>query len=135
VQACAIPDSAQFEAAMVAEKEQHELLGTWKLVDLSPGRKAINSLWVFKQKQTNAGEIARHKARLVVDGLYQIPGVDFLQTYASTIWLETFRFIIVLAACYKLQVHGMDVVAAYLNGKLDEEVYMKQPPGFNNGID
>jgi len=65
--------------------------------------------------------------------LYQIPGVDFLQTYAPTIRLETFRFIIVLAARYKLQVHGMDVVAAYLNGKLDEEVYMKQPPGFDDG--
>jgi len=62
VQARAAPDSIQFEAAMVAEKEQHELLGTWKLVDLSPGRKAINSLWVFKQKRNNAGEIARHKA-------------------------------------------------------------------------
>jgi len=43
---------------MVAEKEQHELLGTWKLVELPSGRKAINSLWVFKQKQNNAGEIA-----------------------------------------------------------------------------
>ena len=59
VQARAAPDSAQFEAAMVAEKEQHELLGTWKLVDLPPGHKAINSLWVFKRKRNNAGEIAR----------------------------------------------------------------------------
>jgi len=50
VQARAAPDSAQFEAAMAAKKEQHKLLGTWKLVDLPPGRKAINSLWVFKQK-------------------------------------------------------------------------------------
>jgi len=125
VQARAAPDSAQFEAAMAAEKEQHELLGTWKLVDLPSGRKAINSLWVFKQKQNNAGEIARHKARVVVDGLHQIPSVDFLQTYAPTIRLETFCFIIALAARYKLQVHGMDVVAAYLNGKLDEKVYMK----------
>jgi len=133
VQARAALDSAQFEAAMAAEKEQHELLGTWKLVDLPPGRKAINSLWVFKQKRNNAGEIARHKARLVADGLHQIPGVDFLQTYTPTIRLETFHFIIALAAHYKLQVHGMDVVAAYLNGKLDEEVYMKQPPGFNDG--
>jgi len=62
VQARAAPDSAQFEAAIVAEKEQHEQIGTWKLVNLPPGHKAINSLWVFKQKQNNAGEIARHKA-------------------------------------------------------------------------
>jgi len=62
VQACAAPDSAQFEAAMVAEKEQHEQLGTWKLVDLPSGCKTINSLWVFKWKQNNTGEIARHKA-------------------------------------------------------------------------
>jgi len=58
VQARAVPDSAQFEAAMVAEKKQHERLDTWKLVNLPPGCKAINSLWVFKQKQNNAGEIA-----------------------------------------------------------------------------
>jgi len=51
----------------------------------------------------------------------------------STIQLETFCFIIALAACYKLQVHGMDIIAAYLNSKLDEEVYIKQPPWFNNG--
>ena len=50
VQARVVPDSAQFEAAMTAEKEQHELLGTWKLVNLLPGHKAINSLWVFKRK-------------------------------------------------------------------------------------
>jgi len=65
--------------------------------------------------------------------LHQISGIDFLQTHIPTIRLETFCFITALAACYKLQVHGMDVVAAYLNGKLNEEVYMKQPPGFNNG--
>jgi len=133
MQAHATPDSAQFEAAMAAEKEQHKLLGTWKLVDLPPGHKAINSLWVFKQKQNNAGEIARHKARLVADSLHQIPGVDFLQTCAPTIQLETFHFIIALTACYKLQVYGMDVIATYFNGKLDEEVYMKQPPGFDDG--
>jgi len=50
VQAHATPDLAQFEAAMVAEKEQHEQLGTWQLMDLPPGCKAINSLWVFKWK-------------------------------------------------------------------------------------
>jgi len=58
VQAHAAPDSAQFEAAIVAEKEQHKQLGTWKLVDLPSGHKAINSLWVFKQKQNNASKIA-----------------------------------------------------------------------------
>jgi len=134
VQAHAAPDSAQFEAVIVVEKEQHEQLDTWKLVDLPPGYKVVNSLWVFKQKQNNAGEIARHKAQLVADGSHQIPGIDFLQTYAPTIQLKTFRFIIALTTCYKLQVYGMDVVTAYLNGKLDEEVYMKQPPGFDNGI-
>jgi len=51
-----------------------------------------------------------------------------------TIQLETFCFIIALAVCYKLQVHGMDVIAAYLNSKLDEEVYIKQPPWFDDGI-
>jgi len=94
-------------------------------MDLPPSCKAINYLWVFKQKQNNASKIAQHKAWLVVGDLHQIPSVDFFQTYALTIWLKTFYFIIALVAHYKLQVHGMDIVAAYLNGKLDEEVYMK----------
>jgi len=78
VQAHAAPDSTQFETAIVVEKKQHEQLGTWKLVDLLPSHKTINSLWVFKWKRNNTSEIARHKARLVADGLYQIPDVDFL---------------------------------------------------------
>jgi len=62
------------------------------------------------------------------------PWCWFSPTYVPTIRLETFHFIIALAACYKLQVHSMDFIAAYLNGKLDEEVYMKQPLRFDNSI-
>ena len=78
MQAHAAPDLAQFETAIIVEKEQHEQLGTWKLMDLPSCCKAINSLGVFKQKWNNTGEIAWHKTWLVADSLYQISSVNFL---------------------------------------------------------
>ncbi|KAF7371927.1 polyprotein [Mycena venus] len=132
-QARTAPDWQQFHAAMVSEKNQLERLGTWDLVELPAGRKAIASKWVWRRKRDATGKVAKHKARLVADGSRQIPGIDFHETYSPTIRLETFRFLLALAARYQLKVHGIDVVAAYLNGKLEETVYMKQPPDFDDG--
>ncbi len=73
------------------------------------------------------------KAHLVAKGFLQVQGINYNQTFAPTICLETFHFLLALALCYKLLVHGMDVVAAYLNGELEEEVYMEQPSGFDDG--
>jgi hypothetical protein len=100
---------------------------------LPPGRKTIPCRWVFRRKRDILRCIAKWKARLVAKGFLQIQGIDYNQTFALTIRLETFRFLLALATRYKLKIHGMDVVAAYLNGELEEEVYMEQPAGFNDG--
>ena len=74
--------------------------------------------------------IDKYKARLVIQGFRQKPGVDFFDTYAPVARISTIRLLIDLASVHNLVVHQMDVKTAFLNGELDEEVYMKQPEGF-----
>lgn len=118
---------------MHAELRQHLKLGTWDLEHLPRDRKAIACKWVFRLKRDASGNIVKYKARLVVKGFSQISGIDFLETFAPTIRLETFRFLLALAARYGLRAHGLDVVGAYLNSPLNEVVYMLQPEGFDDG--
>jgi hypothetical protein len=132
-EACTRSDWLQWQLAMDAEMSQLMKLGTWELIDLPAGRKAIPCRWVYRLKRDAAGKVVKYKGRLVVKGFSQIPGIDFNETFAPTIRLETFRFLIALAARYKLKSHGMDVVAAYLNSPLEETVYMQQPEGYDDG--
>ncbi|KAF1318429.1 Integrase catalytic core protein, partial [Globisporangium splendens] len=103
---------------------------TWELVPLPRGRKAISSKWVFKVKETVEGLIERYKARLVAKGFLQKYGVDFEETFAPVAKFASIRIILSIAAQYKLVLHQMDVKTAFLNGLLEEEIYMKQPVGF-----
>lgn len=75
----------------------------------------------------------RHKSRLVAQGFTQIPGLDYFETFAPVIRLETLRLLLAIAAQFDLKAHVVDIVGAYLNGKLKEEIYMKLPPGYNDG--
>ena len=103
---------------------------TWKLVDLPPGSKPIGCKWIFKRKMKVDGTIDKFKARLVVKGFIQKEGIDYFDTYAPIARISTIRVLIALASIYKLQIHQMDVKKAFLNGELEEEIYMKQPEGF-----
>jgi hypothetical protein len=104
--------------------------GTFELVQLPPGRKAIGSRWVFKVKRNADGSIERHKARLVAQGFAQRPGFDYTETFAPTPKWAALRAILALAALEDLELESVDISSAYLNGELEEEVYMKQPEGF-----
>jgi len=106
---------------------------TYTLTTLPPGRKAIASKWVFKQKMDTDGNIIRYKACLVAKGFSQVPSIDHDLTHAPTLRLESFRLFLALAASLDLELHGMDVVGAYLNDDLDREIYMTHPPGFSDG--
>jgi hypothetical protein len=99
--------------------------GTWELVDLLPGRKAVKSKWVFKLKADG-----RYRARLVAKGFTQIPGVDFDETFSPVARFESLRMLLALAALEDWHIHQMDVKSAFLNGVLDEEIFMEQPQGF-----
>jgi len=103
---------------------------TWVLVDLPLGCKPITSKWIFKRKRKVDGTIERFKARLVIRGFSQKHGIDYFDTYIPVARIATIRVLIALAAIQRLVIHQMDVETAFLNGELEEEVYMKQPEGF-----
>ncbi|WVZ88098.1 hypothetical protein U9M48_034651 [Paspalum notatum var. saurae] len=116
--------------AMVAELEAIRENKTWKLTDLPVGQRAIGLKWVFKVKKDPSGKIVKHKARLVAKGYAQRQGVDFDEVFAPVARLETVRLLLAIAASGGWEVHHMDVKSAFLNGDLQEEVFVHQPPGF-----
>nr|GEU61841.1 zinc finger, CCHC-type [Tanacetum cinerariifolium] len=103
---------------------------TWELTDLPPGCKALRCKWIIKRKMKVDGSIDKYKARLVIQGFRQNEGIDFFDTYAPVARISTIRLLLALAAIHDLVIHQMDVKTAFLNGDLDEEIYMKQPEGF-----
>ena len=119
--------SGRKRATPSSSREQERDVGARAL---PRGRKAISSKWVFKVKETAEGLIERYKARLVAKGFLQKYGVDFEETFAPVAKFTSIRIILSIAAQYKLVLHQMDVKTAFLNGLLEEEIYMKQPEGF-----
>lgn len=118
--------------AMTKEVDALEVNKTWDIVDLPPGKVAIGSQWVYKTKYNADGSIERYKARLVVCGNKQIEGEDYHETFAPVVRMTTVRTILRLVAANQWEVFQMDVHNAFLHGDLDEEVYMKLPPGFRH---
>jgi hypothetical protein len=97
---------------------------TWQLCDLPKGHKAIGLKWVYKVKRDPDDNIIKYKARLVAKGYTQRQGVDYGEVFAAVARLEIVRLLLALAANGKWQVHHMDVKSAFLNGELQEEVYV-----------
>ena len=106
---------------------------TWDVVDPPPGVKPIRSQWVFIKKYKSDGSIERYKARLVADGRGQRHGIDYNEIFSPTFKPATLRTILALAAQDGLKLRSIDFSTAYLNGDLDEDVYMTQPEGFPQG--
>ncbi|RVW78145.1 Retrovirus-related Pol polyprotein from transposon TNT 1-94 [Vitis vinifera] len=103
---------------------------TWELVDLPPGSKPIGCKWVFRRKYHTDGMIQTFKARLVAKGFKQKEGIDYFDTYAPVARTTSIRILFALASIHNIFVHQMDVKTEFLNGDLNEEVYMEQPEGF-----
>ena len=129
-QAMSSIDASFWKEAVNSEIESIMSNHTWELVDLPKGSKAINCKWIFKKKRKTDGSVERYKARLVVKGFTQKFGVDFFYTYSPVTKIATIRTLLALASSFKLIIHQMDVKTAFLNGDLEEEIYMVQPPGF-----
>jgi len=124
------PDADLWKEAVRSEMNSVMSNVTWEIVDRPYGCKPIGCKWVFKKKLRPDGTIERYKARLVAKGYTQKEGEDFFDTYSPVARLTTIRVLLSLAASYGLIVHQMDVKTAFLNGELEEEIYMDQLDGF-----
>ena len=122
-----------WEEAMQREMEAIDENHTWTLEPLPKNRQAIGSKWVFKMKRDSQGNVERFKARIVAKGYAQVEGIDYFETFAPVAKISSIRTLLALANIKEWIVHQMDVVSAFLNGDLLEEVYMTQPKGFIKG--
>ena len=123
-------DGALWKDAINSEIESILQNHTWELVDLPPGCKPLGSKRIFKKKMKADGSIDKYKARLVIKGYRQREGLDYFDTYSPVTRINSIRMILAIAALHNLKVHQMDVKTAFLNGDLDEKIYMEQPEGF-----
>jgi hypothetical protein len=103
---------------------------TWELVDMPTHKQPIGVKWVYRTKLNADGTINKHKARIVVKGYAQVFGVDFSETYAPVARLDTIRMLLAIAAHKGWKIFQLDVKSAFLNGYLQEEIYVEQPKGF-----
>ena len=122
-------NSKDWIKAMDEELENMRETGTWEVSQLPEGRKSIGSKWVFKTKFDANGNIAQRKARLVAQGFSQRYGVDYDEVFAPVARGATMRLLLSVAGMRKLKVKQYDIKAAFLNGKLKEEIFMRPPPG------
>lgn len=122
------PDSDKWKLAMEEEYQSLMENHTWSLQDLPPNRRAIKCKWVFRTKRDITGSIDRYKARLVIKGYSQRKGVDYEETYSPVVRHSSLRYLFAIAAQMNLKIEQMDAVTAFLQGRLEDEIYMEQPP-------
>ncbi|KAK4394488.1 Retrovirus-related Pol polyprotein from transposon RE2 [Sesamum angolense] len=116
--------------AMEEEIKMIEKNNTWELADRPKDKEVIGVKWIYKTKLNADGSIQKHKTRLVAKGYSQLPGIDYTETFAPVARLDTIRALIAIAANKKWKIYQMDVKSAFLNGYIDEEIYVEQPQGF-----
>ncbi len=125
----AIIDESWIEA-MKEELHQFEKNEVWNLVPFPKDHSIIGTRWVFRNKLDENGKVVRNKARLVAQGYNQQEGIDYDETFAPVARLEAIRILLAYASHKCIKLFQMDVKSAFLNGFLNEEVYVHQPPGF-----
>jgi len=130
-QAMSCKESNLWYDAMKDEMNFMQSNGVWNLVELSNGAKAIGCKWVFKTKRDLLGNIERYKTRLVAKGFIQKEGIDYTQTFSPISKKDSLHIILALVAHFDLELQQMEVKTTFLNGDLEEEVYMKQLEGFS----
>jgi hypothetical protein len=97
-----------------------------------PNQNVVGTKWVFRNKQDEHGVVTRNKALIVAKGYSHVIGLDFEETFAPVAWLESIRILLANAAHHSFMLFQMDVKSAFLNGPIKKEVYMEQPPGFED---
>ncbi|GJU10548.1 putative ribonuclease H-like domain-containing protein [Tanacetum coccineum] len=102
------------------------------LVDLPNGKRPIGTKWVYRNKKDERGIVIKNKARLVAQGYTQEEGIDYDEVFAPVARIEAIRLFLAYASFKDFVVYQMDVKSAFLYGKIEEEVYVCQPPGFED---
>lgn len=122
-----------WKMAMDDEMKSMEENHTWDLVSLPSGRKALKNMWVLRKKTDENGNLEKYKARLVIKGCSQREGIDYDEVYSPVVRYASIRYLISVAVQFDMEIHQMDAVTAFLQGELEDEIYMQQPEYFDDG--
>ena len=128
-EAMSTPEAPMWKEAVNSEIESIMQNHTWELVDLPPGSKPLGCKWIFKRKMKTDGSINKYKATLVAK-FYKQRGLDYFDTYSPITRITYIHMLIAIVALHNIEIHQMDVKTAFLNGDLNEEIYMDQLKGF-----
>ena len=120
----------KWEDAMNQEMESMYSNFVWELIDPLEDVRPIGCKWIFKRKRGIDGKVETFKARLVAKGNTQKEGVDYEETFSPVAMVKSIRILLSIAACLDYEIWKMDVKMAFLNGYLEESIYMMQPEGF-----
>ena len=129
----ASPQAASWKEARLKELGSFESNSVWELVPPPPGVKPLGVKWIHKTKLKGDGSFDKHKARLVVQGYAQREGIDYEETFSPTASTTMVRAFLVMTCIHDLELHQLDVSTAFLYGKIDKELYVKQPLGHEDG--
>ncbi|KAH9679437.1 hypothetical protein KPL71_026134 [Citrus sinensis] len=129
-QAMQSSNSYKWIEAMNEEYKSMQDNKVWELISLPSGVKPIGCKWIFKTKRDSNGNVERYKERLVAKGFTQKEGIDYKETFSPVSTKDSFRTIMALVAHFDLELHQMDVKTAFLNGDIEEIIYMVQPENF-----
>nr|GFC30159.1 hypothetical protein [Tanacetum cinerariifolium] len=122
-----------WQGAMDEEMNSMKVMKVWIVVDLPPNANVVRSKWLYKKKTNMDGKVHTYKARLVAKGCTQTYGIDYEETFSPVADIRVIRILIAIAAYYDYEIWQMNVKTAFLNGRLDEDIYMEQPKGYDLG--
>lgn len=126
-------DAPHWQDAMKEEMDSLHKNSTWLLVEPQKDRKVIDNRWVYKIKIHTNGDLERYKARLVVRGFTQQAGIDYHETFSPVVKFTSLRMLFATIAAEGLFAKQFDIKTAFLYGDLEEQIFMKQPEGFDDG--
>ena len=132
-EAMASDNAEQWRHAMDEEMASLRANQTWTLEEVPPGVDPIPVKWVYKLKMDANGTVQRFKARLVAKGYKQREGIDFDEVFAPVSKYATLRTLLAIAAAEDMELHQLDIKTAFLNGEIEEDIFLQQPPGFKEG--
>jgi len=122
-------DAKHWDKAIETKLDSIKKNNTWTLVDLPKGEKPIGCKWIFKKKYHLDGSIEKYKARLVDKGFTQKHNIDFFDTFAPVTRISSICVLLALASIHKLVIHQMNVKTTFLNGELEDKIYITKPEG------